>query len=117
MPRQQQDSSFQLDAKTVGEFRASPRRGYSYPQRVAPLFGSQMPSPERFFEVRCGDISGSGLSFFLDSQPEFDNVVIALGRPPEVIHVAARVVHVEPVLQSGARAFRVGCCFSHRVYP
>ena len=101
--------------KTVGELRASTRQAYGYRQRIAPMFGSRVPAPERFYEVLCGDISGGGISFYLDHRPEFDELVVALGQPPEVIYVAGRVAHVKPVVRGGAVMFRVGCSFSHRV--
>jgi hypothetical protein len=117
MPLEEQVAKFQLDSKTIGELRASQRQTYGYHQHIAPLFGSKMPPRERFFQVHCRDISRGGFSFYLDGQPEFAELVVALGCPPTLIHVAARVVNVKPAMHNGNVVFRVGCSFSHRIYP
>ena len=77
--------------------------------------------------TRCRQQSGSpqspvatlrgGFSFYLDRQPEFEKLVVALGRPPETVYVAARVVNVTSVVRNEMTMFRVGCGFSHRMFP
>jgi hypothetical protein len=79
------------------------------------MLGDQMPSEEDFFEVECRDLSGGGMSFCLDERPEFERLVIALGRPPLVIYFSACVVHVAPVDQEDGTRYRVGCHFQERV--
>ena len=98
------------------ELRSSPRNPYPYRQKIASMRSDQMPSEEDFFEVDCCDLSGGGMSFCLDDRPEFEDLVVALGRPPLVMHFSARVVHVAPVDRECGTVCRVGCRFQQRVH-
>ena len=97
--------------------RSSPRRSYPYRQMVAPMARDAMPSTREFFEVRCKDISTGGVSLIMDSPPDFDQIVISLGKPPQVNPVVARVVHVKQFNYSGQKAYLVGCKFTDRLSP
>ncbi len=98
------------------EMRSSPRRTYQYRQLIAPLRGEQLPPQNRFFEVVCEDISAGGISFCLDSLPDFKRVVVGLGQPPQLAFFTADVVRVsETRAADGRRQFLVGCRFAGRV--
>ena len=97
------------------ENRASPRRTFQYRQMIAPVTGNAMPSEQDFFEVDCADISAGGLSFYLSYLPDFEKLIVRLGRPPAMTHFAAQVVrHVEK-LNGTQRQYLVGCRFLGRV--
>jgi PAS domain S-box-containing protein len=98
------------------ELRTSPRRTFQFQQSIAPMYGSTLPSRNKFFEVNCKDISAGGISFFLSQHPDFTSLLVALGRPPGVTYFTARVVRVTEVQENGKTQFMVGCRFIGRVH-
>jgi len=104
-----------LGPKPPKDLRRSPRRTFRYLQRVAPMFGGRVPSRKKLFEVECKDISAGGVAFFLDRPPDFDTLVVALGRPPGESFFTARVVRVVRTDLDGRRLYLVGCRFTGRV--
>jgi len=101
--------------QAVVDRRRSPRRDYPYRQRIAPCQGGSLPGPEDFVEVVCRDISAGGFSFLTEEPPDFTDLVIALGRPPHVTHLAAGVRWVEEMEDDGKKQFLVGCQFRGRL--
>ena len=97
------------------ELRSGPRHEFPYVQKVAPMVGGKLPSAEKFFPVRCRNVSGGGIAVVLDSPPDFDQLVIALGVSPSVRHVTARVVRTERFEENGWTRYLVGCQFIGRV--
>ena len=62
-----------------------------------------MPCDADFFEVDCCDISAGGLAFYLDLAPNFEKLIVTLGKPPAVTHFAAQVVrHAEKFVERTA---------------
>ena len=104
-----------VGAKHSKDLRTSPRRNYQYRQTVAPMFGRELPPQTKFFEVECKDISAGGIAFYLDRPPDFENVVVALGRPPAQTHFTARVVRIATLRRDGKRCYLIGCRFTGRV--
>ena len=74
--------------------RSSPRRRYAYRQLVAPMVDGVLPNRGQFSEVPFRDISAGGVSFVIDHRPAFDMVVLALGCPPNLHYVTARIVKI-----------------------
>lgn len=103
------------DEKHPRELRRSPRLSFQYIQRIAPMFGNQLPPRKKFFDVECKDISAGGIAFFLDRAPDFDTLVVALGRPPGERFFSARVVRVAKTDHQGRTRYLVGCRFTGRV--
>jgi len=101
--------------RAVVERRRSPRREYPYRQRIAPCRGGSLPAPEDFIEVVCRDISAGGFSFLVEKPPNFKDLVIALGTPPHVTHLAAEVRRVVEMEADGEKQFLVGCQFRGRL--
>lgn len=97
------------------EMRSSPRRFYQYRQLIAPLIGDRLPARNRFFEVICEDISAGGISFYLDTPPDFKRVVVGLGQPPRLSLFTAEIVRVAQNEIDGRRQFLVGCRFTGRI--
>ncbi|MEN6494190.1 MAG: PAS domain S-box protein [Thermoguttaceae bacterium] len=101
---------------TGRELRASPRLAYHYYQFIAPLYtGNRMPPRKEFFPVECRDLSAGGISFLLDRCPDFEYLVVALGRPPAETFFTAHVVRVAKEEKDGKTRFIVGCRFAGRV--
>lgn len=98
------------------ELRASPRLAYHYYQLIAPLYtGNRMPPRKEFFPVECNDISAGGISFLYDRRPDFDYLVVALGRPPEETFFTAHVVRIARQEKEGQTRYLVGCRFTGRI--
>lgn len=101
---------------TGRELRASPRLAYHYYQFIAPLYtGNRMPPRKEFFPVECHDLSAGGISFLLDRCPDFEYLVVALGRQPAETFFTAHVVRVAKEEKDGKTRYLVGCCFTGRV--
>jgi len=104
-----------LSANSGAERRRSFRRAYRYRQAIAPMTSGAMPARWEFFEVDCWDLSLGGIAFFLDRSPNFESLVVALGRPPALSYLTARVVRVAHMEQHGRMRYLVGCRFLERV--
>jgi hypothetical protein len=96
------------------ERRTSPRRAYPFVQKIAPWSGDAPPSPKQFFRVQCKDIAEGGIAFFMERLPDFENLVMALGHPPKLTYITARVVRVAGVQHNGRHQYLVGCRFTGR---
>jgi hypothetical protein len=96
---------------TQTERRGTVRFPFSVVQAIAPYNGSQLPSKTAFRKVRCCDLSTAGVSFLLPQSPDFENVVVALGKPPQLIYVTARLANCRPA----AGGFLVGCSLVAKV--
>lgn len=88
--------------------RKSPREPFLCVQMIGVAEKADLPSADSFHEITCENVSRGGIAFYLDHVPEFDQCVIALGRPPELTYLLARVAHVDPV-------YRVGCQFLRKL--
>jgi len=95
--------------------RSSPRVPYLYNQWIAPRNPNCPLTLDSFFEVLCRDISGSGISFYLPVPPEFSEVVVGLGRKPDLALFAARVARVVEEFAPGGKRYLVGCSFTGRL--
>jgi PAS domain S-box-containing protein len=98
-----------------GDRRRRLRRAFAYFQRIAPAGGGRIPPLRMFRRVQCLDISAGGFSFLSSTAPSETEYVVALGNPPVVIHVAARVVHVTPTNHEGRPMHLVGCAYTGRL--
>ncbi len=92
----QLSGSLQQDETT--DRRGNRRQVFQAINRIALRRGTDVPDESEFFEVQCHDLTGSGFSFFLPSQPNFDSLVAAFGIPPSVIYLDAEVSHYDDVL-------------------
>jgi hypothetical protein len=94
------------------------RHPYTRTQHVAPYSGKSLPKRSEFRQVRCCNISTSGLAFIWQQVPDFDQVVVRLGNDARAIYLTARVVRKQPLNDDPAPAHVVGCQFTGRVsYP
>lgn len=124
----------------TAERRDGRRKPFHSTERIAPCRGRGLPDESEFIEVQCHDLTGRGFSFFLPSPPDFDSLVAAFGTPPQVIYLAARVLHSTHVMVDSSGLVRrvedqaadvgdrdpdgqtatpmvlVGCCFTERLH-
>jgi len=73
------------------------------------------PAKRLFFEVECQDISAGGIAFYMNRLPDFDTVVLALGKPPTESYFTARVMRVARAEEQGRIRYLVGCRFLERI--
>jgi diguanylate cyclase (GGDEF)-like protein len=107
-------------APTRGAPAASNRRGHSRrpfrtQQLVAPYIDGRMPSPTMFRTVQCFDISSSGFSYLLDEPAAHQALIVALGVPPDITYLTARVEHSTMKQEHPTPLFLIGCRFTGRV--
>jgi hypothetical protein len=94
------------------------RYPYSKVQHAAPYSGDALPERSEFREVRCCNISKSGLAFIWQQPPDFEQVVVRLGPDARAIYLTARVVRSQPLNDDPAPAHLVACQSVDRVsYP
>ncbi|HEX7377863.1 MAG TPA: PilZ domain-containing protein [Pirellulales bacterium] len=97
------------------ERRGGDRNSYPCLQRVAPLLGDRPPPLAEFQEVKCQDLSPGGFSFVCDAPPEYEDYAVELGKPPVLIYVTAKVIHVSELRQGRHVRFLAGCRFTGRL--
>jgi PAS domain S-box-containing protein len=105
----------QKSPQTAREQRASPRLGYGFRQQIAPIYGGAIPQKKDFRYVQCHDISRGGFSFYLNEPPDYEDLVIALGSPPQLNYLAARVTRVAEEERESGTVCVVGCRFTGRL--
>ncbi len=77
--------------------RVRRRIQYEMPQRIAPLEGTGATGPAVFFPVRCYDLNGGGIAFFLPEPPRFQWLIVELSCPRKKLYLLAEVAHTIPV--------------------
>lgn len=103
------------EATSGADQRSSPRRVYRYQQSIAPIYHGQLPTRRQFVDVECRDISAGGIAFVLDEVPDFRDLVVALGRSPQLTHFTATVARTCEIEDLGRKRYLVGCRFTGRV--
>jgi len=106
---------FQGLAQLNEEQRSSPRQRFAWEQRIAPVRHGRLPGPDSLVSVPCHDLSNSGISFFWHGPPDFTELVAALGTPPKLTFLLARVMWFAPRVVDDRPMFLVGCRFTRRV--
>jgi hypothetical protein len=121
------------------ERRAEKRQHFRSAQRIAAWNGATFPADEEFFPIECRDLTRSGFSFLVATEPRHATMVVEFGTPPQVIYVGAQVLHSVPVIcypsglvaqmtgrndavslaahghERGRPMFLVGCRFTRRL--
>ncbi len=82
--------------------------------QLAPYDQGGLPTAVQFREVRCQDLSTSGIAFHWPTPPDFDDVVIQLGKPSAPIYVTGRITSVRADADHPGELL-VGCQFTGRV--
>ena len=91
------------------ERRCQRRNAFRVAQRIAPCDAADSQPGAAFFGVRCHDLNRAGFSFLLPKWPRFDHLVAEFGKPPDLIHVLAQVLHAEQVaVYPSGRVVRLG---------
>lgn len=94
--------------------RRALRHSFRYRQLVAPLIDNRLPDSQSFFPIECKDISASGIALFLDHRPPCEQLVLALGCPPNTLKLICQVARVTEIEENGRKRFVVGCRFIGR---
>ncbi len=98
-----------------GERRDRVRRPYEYRQLISPYqVDGELPNQTTFRPVVCCDISPGGMSFRTVHRPDYERLVVALGKVPFTF-IEARVVHVTKSDDDRPEEFLVGCRFEGRI--
>jgi len=97
-----------------GERRRSPRRSYPYHQAIAPILNGKLPDRADFLHVPCKDIAAGGFSYLSPTPPLSDELIVALGTPPQLTYIAAQVMHVTRLKGHGKHRYLVGCAYIGR---
>lgn len=97
------------------EKRLLPRYTFGLEQQIAEIQDGALPSPDAFESVRCVDISRGGFAFYRKTLPASGEIVIALGEPPDLTYLTARIVQSATIDRYGHTFFRIGCQFNDRV--
>jgi PilZ domain len=106
-----------IDGAPVGgsqERRGAKRFAFPVVQMMAQYDRTGLPSRDRFQQVRCQDLSSSGISFLWPQIPDFEYIVISLETSGPPIHLTARVTSVRPAPNQPGELL-VGCQFTGRL--
>jgi len=96
------------------ERRHSQRWPFPETQLLGPCGSWGLPKIYMFCEVRCHDLSQSGVSFFLPRPATFEQAVIGLGKQPNITYLLVRLTHCKE--HAGEKKqYLVGCQFLNRV--
>lgn len=90
------------------DLRKSPRNPFLCTQMLGAVDEDHLPAVDELEQITCENVSCGGIAFYREGLPDFSECVIALGRPPELTYILARVAHIDPV-------FRVGCQFLRKL--
>ena len=104
-----------IDERTGRDRRTSVRSEFRCKQWIAPMREGRLPAAADFFEVECSDISAGGFAFLLDRQPEFETLAVVLGKAPQEVVLAARIVRCTSHGSTGRIRMRIGCRFVSRL--
>jgi hypothetical protein len=94
--------------------RRRPRRSYPYRQRIAFVIDGRPVEPQDFFEVQCNDIAAGGFSYYSANSPPSDKLIAALGAPPKLTFLTAKVAHTRRIVEDGREMYLVGCMYTGR---
>ena len=103
------------EAERGTDRRSVVRVRFPHKQFVAPYHGGCLPSRASFKEVVCRDLSEQGFSFLATCPPDFDMLVVALGVPPSLTYMTARIVNRIRVSDGTIPLYRIGCRFTGRL--
>jgi diguanylate cyclase (GGDEF)-like protein len=105
-----------LPTGLADERRRFPRSPLRATHFVAPYANGQVPTARMFREVMCEDVSEGGFSYFDEAAPVVPDLVVELGTSPNLIYLAARVVHCTSIGTPTAPRYKIGCRFSGRLH-
>jgi hypothetical protein len=99
------------------ERRGQPRRPFPFVQLVARVQPGSFPGPDEFVSVQFQELSVNGCSFLLETAPDAEAYVVALGIQPSPIYVIAQVVYALRRSNDAELRYVVGCEFTKRIRP
>ena len=81
------------DKPRISDRRASRRFPYLVVQRFAPVLLGRLPDLEIFRPMLCRDLSNGGISFFWPIPPSYGEVVVEIGKAPDLKYFKAKIVN------------------------
>lgn len=96
------------------ETRDNQRREFSAIQAIARHTGDELPADTEFRQVKCLDLSSSGLSFLVPEPLEDQSLVIRFGADPNFMYVVGKVMNQAQVPSGAKPMYRIGCQFTNR---
>ena len=100
---------------SLDEFLARERKaGRRKLQRIAPYVDGKFPERGLFCEIECQDLKPTGFSYFLDEEPEYEMLVMAIGSGAQAKYMTAVVKDCVQVTWDAHPLYRVTCEFTSR---
>lgn len=100
------------EAVTPDDPHANRKYDYRCWQGITPLDGERGPQQTAYEEVLCRDISMRGFSFYYPRRPDFQQLAVALGQPPNLKQMKATVVSCQGTEVDGEPCALVSCQFA-----
>ena len=95
--------------------RAGARQPYECRQLISPYrTDGELPDQTTFRPVECSDISPGGLAFCSEHRPDYEKLIVALGKVP-FMFLEARVVRVTEDDENHPGKYLIGCRFEGRI--
>ena len=95
--------------------RRAVRIGYQVTYYVADSLGDHIPPVAKFREVRGHDLSPIGISFYAETAPKSEDLVLMFKGKDSQSYMSAKVVYHRRCMVDGERCFMVGCEFVRRL--
>jgi len=103
-----------VDHSPQKEKRRNKRLPFECKQLMAPQISQSLPQAANFSTVDCYDLSSRGFSFFAGIEPEYSELVVAMGDVPFTF-ILATVRNVRLRRRQGENCYTVGCQFLRRI--
>jgi diguanylate cyclase len=84
-------------------------------QRIAPFADGHFPEPGMFREIDCEDFSSTGFTYLVNSRPDYDKVLVALGESNSRAYTTASVEECRKIGPDDMPLYRVNCRFTSPV--
>lgn len=105
-----------IDCQPIETDSTVVRLPFNEMQSIAPYEGGgKLPDEGAYRQVLCHDLSARGISFLFDEPPDFQLMVVRLGKHADVRYMVARVVNILTVGDKNRPQYRVGCSFVERL--
>ena len=115
-PEQQPDAGKPNDRRVAlreqpSDRRVATRYAYAATHQLATCDENGVPPDESFVDIKCRDLSETGISFFAPSPPSSKNLVIRVNIGNERHLIWVQAVHYHTVTDAFGLAYLVGCRF------
>ena len=105
----------QKSSQQAAPAKKKPRRSFRCRQAIAPVYGDRPAERKDLFTVDCRDLSANGFSFTTHTKPDFKDLVVELGKAPNLTYFTAKVARITATLITNQTAYHADCQFNVRV--